>query len=156
MMGARFEDPHWLFIWPNPSLEAIVAGAAERLPWNLLSGREKTRHQKAIDLETGEVVGYARWHLPPVLAERKKNSNQVVWPEAQVAEPTPEHREFFESKFKAATDNGRIPGLKKEVMLFRSVPLEAADAKIMKDGPYLSMYKFLVYSYPPMLLNPRT
>ena len=127
--------------------------AAERIPWNLINGREKTRHQKAIDVENGEVVGYARWYLPPVLTERKKNNDDddddnVVWQEAQVAEPTPEERELFERRFKTVTDNGRIPGLRRDVMMFRSAPLEVADAKIMKDGPYLSK---LSCSHRPML-----
>ncbi|KAK9384800.1 hypothetical protein V1515DRAFT_610430 [Lipomyces mesembrius] len=133
MVGARFGDPHWVFLWHSPSLKDVTAAAAERLPWNLINGRETTRHEKVIDLETGEVVGYARWNLPPVLAAKN------VWPEAQVAEPTPEDRELFEKKFKAVTDNGRIRGLKTDMSSFRSAPLEVVDAKIMKDGPYLTL-----------------
>ncbi|KAK9349842.1 hypothetical protein V1523DRAFT_399773 [Lipomyces doorenjongii] len=134
MMGARFGDPHWVFLWQDPSLEDITVAAAERLPWNLISGRETTRHEKVIDVKTGEIVGYARWTLPSEWA--KKN----IWPEAQVAEPTPENCKLFEKKFQAVTDNGRIRGLKTDgSSAFRSRPLEVVDAKIMKDGPYLTL-----------------
>jgi hypothetical protein len=34
------------------------------MPMNLNEGRETNRIQKAIDSETGEIVGYARWILP--------------------------------------------------------------------------------------------
>ncbi|KZF21984.1 hypothetical protein L228DRAFT_283185 [Xylona heveae TC161] len=135
MMGARLTDPHWVFLWKDPCPQDIIARASERLPWNLISGRDTKRHQKVINVETGKVVGYARWSLPPDLA---KAGN--VWLEAQVAEPSRVDLEIYEKNFKANTDNGRLIGLKTGAMIgFRSAPLEAADARIMRDGPFLMM-----------------
>lgn len=133
MMRARLTDPHWAVLWEDPSEEDIVTNAIERVPWNLVAGTDIKRHQKAVDLETGQVVGYARWRLPPCLA--KKND---VWLEAQVAEGTSTERAVYREKYQASTKDGRIMGMKDEMLDYRSAPLEAVDARIMRDGPFLS------------------
>jgi hypothetical protein len=127
MMGARLTDPHWSHMWEDPSSKTIISNAIDRVPWNLVTGRDTKRHQKAIDLETGRVVGYARWCLPPDLAKKGD-----VWLEAQVAEGTPAERAIFEKRYQDSTKNGRLIGIKSgEMMSYRSAPLEAADARIM-------------------------
>lgn len=136
MMGARLTDPHWVTLWEDPCPEDIIARFRDRVPWNLITGRDTKRQQKVIDIETGEVVGYARWCLPLMLVEKNN-----VWLEAQVAEPTPAEREVYEKRYQAGTKNGRAIGLKTGGMVtFRSAPLEAVDARIMKDGPFLGTY----------------
>ncbi|KAK9365597.1 hypothetical protein V1509DRAFT_373982 [Lipomyces kononenkoae] len=135
MMTARLTDPHWAFLWEDPCPDDIIARAIDRVPWNLITGKDTKRHQKVINAETGEVVGYARWTLPPVLAEKNN-----VWPEAQVAEPTPAEREIYEKKYQAGTKNGRLIGMKAGGMMnFRSAPLEVVDARITRDGPFLTL-----------------
>jgi hypothetical protein len=42
------------------------------IPWNLINRRAEKRHLKAIDVETGELAGYARWLLPPILADKNR------------------------------------------------------------------------------------
>lgn len=133
MMGARLTDPHWANLWEkDTSPEDIIAKATDRVPLNLVTGRDTKRHQKVIDRETSQVVGYARWILPPILAK-----NNDVWLEAQVAEVTPAERD--EEQYQACTKNGRPIGMKGgSMMSYRSAPLEAVDARIMRDGPFLS------------------
>lgn len=134
MMGARLTDLHWRCLWDDPSVGRIIPGAIERLPWNLVTGTETKRHQKVIDVETGQVVGYARWCLPPILAKKGD-----VWLEAQVAEGTSADRAVYEKRYQENTRNGQPIGLKGgEMMRYRSAPLEEADARIVSDGPFLS------------------
>lgn len=132
MMSAMYEDPHWVILWEKPALAEITAACAQRLPWNLINGTKHKRHQKVIEIETGQVVGYARWVLPPALADQK------AWEEAKVADPSPEDRQLFLDKFNAVTENGRIKGMKADLLAFRGQPLEDADATFTKDGPCLS------------------
>lgn len=134
MMGARLTDPHWANMWEDPNSEDIISKAIDRVPLNLVTGRDSKRHQKVIDLETGRVVGYARWRLPPNLAQKNN-----VWLEAQVAEGTPAERKIYEKRYQTSTKGGQPIGLKGGKMRdYRSAPLEAADARIMLDGPFLS------------------
>ncbi|KAJ5199672.1 Acyl-CoA N-acyltransferase [Penicillium cf. griseofulvum] len=135
MMGARLTDPHWRYLWENPSAESIIPGAIKRVPWTLMSSTETKRHQKAIDVETGQVVGYARWSLPPIMAKKGD-----VWLEAQVAERTSADRAMYETQYQENTRNGQPIGLKGgEMMRYRSRPLEEADARIMPGGPFLTL-----------------
>ncbi|KAE8548901.1 hypothetical protein TMatcc_010238 [Talaromyces marneffei ATCC 18224] len=135
MMGARLTDPHWAHLWEDPSSETIIAKATDRVPWNLVTGRDIKRHQKVINRVTGQVVGYARWILPPILAK-----NNDVWLEAQVAEVTAAECAAYEKQYQACTKNGRAIGMKSgSMMSYRSAPLEAVDARIRRDGPFLTL-----------------
>ena len=104
--SAWCENPHWRIRWVDPSPEKMISCCAALFPWNLVNHREQKRHQKAIEIESGELVGYARWLLPPVLAEKN------VWPEAGVAEPTEAERELFEKSCRTVEEDGRILGAK--------------------------------------------
>jgi hypothetical protein len=138
MMSARLTDPHWANLWEDQSAEQIISKATDRVPWNLVTGRETKRHEKVIDCETNQVVGYARWILPPILAK-----NDDVWLEAQVAEATSAERTEYQKAYQACTSNGRPVGMKGgSMMSYRSAPLEAVDARIMQDGPFLSMLSY--------------
>ncbi|KAJ5951856.1 Acyl-CoA N-acyltransferase [Penicillium vulpinum] len=135
MMRARLTDPHWKCLWEDPSAENIIPRAIKRLPWTLTTNREIKRHQKAIDIESGQVVGYARWSLPPTLAKKGD-----VWLEAQVTEGTPADRAVYEKQYQENTRDGQPIGIKGgEMMRYRSAPLEEADARIMLDGPFLTL-----------------
>ncbi|KAJ5649716.1 uncharacterized protein N7484_003439 [Penicillium longicatenatum] len=135
MMSARLTDPHWVKQWEDNVLpNDIITKAIDRVPWNLISGRETKRHQKVIDVRSGEIVGYGRWLLPPHLARND------VWQEAQVAEVTSDERAVFEKLAQAYTKNGRPIGLKSGAeMNYRSAPLEAADERVTRDGPFLTL-----------------
>ncbi len=140
MMTAFSHDPHWRLLWsplnsPLP-LPAIITSTAARLPRNLTTGRETKRHQKAVDVSTGQIVGYARWLLP----ESEKREKGFEWPEAQVAEPSVEEKEEFEKKYKNEVDErGRLKGLNYDVMDKLSPRLEEAEEEILNVGVYLSM-----------------
>ncbi|KAH8648271.1 hypothetical protein BGZ60DRAFT_499633 [Tricladium varicosporioides] len=134
MMGAWYGDPHWLTLWVRlPALGDLIYASEERLPWNLINGDKSKRYQKAIDTATGEVVGYARWVLPPILAEKGS------WEEAHllVDEISSGERLDIENRFKAVTENGKIKGLDHAQLDFRNRPLEEADARIIQNGPFL-------------------
>lgn len=74
-LPAFWADPHFRLNWPNRILEYHVIQIAKRCPNNLLTGRETKRHLKAVDPDTGRIVGYARWILPA-------DFDASVWPEA--------------------------------------------------------------------------
>ncbi|KAI5210059.1 acyl-CoA N-acyltransferase [Aureobasidium subglaciale] len=134
MIDARWADPHWKALFEDGFTSSqVTLETGQRLPWNLINGRATKRHQIAVDEATGDVVGYVRWILPSHLATPK----DTVWPEAQVAEPTPDDRVKHERDFKNATNSGRVRGLRNDMMAFRSAPLEEVDAKINERGPFL-------------------
>lgn len=133
MVSARWKDPHWVALFrPDISSARVTFETAQRLPWNLITGRAFKRHQVAVDDTTGEVVAYARWILPEHLA----STDPVVWQEAQVKEPMEEQRVNFEEMSKDVTDRG----LRMDLLEYRSRPLEEVDAKIRERGPFLGMH----------------
>jgi hypothetical protein len=79
---AFWADPHWVLAWKHRTLEYHISQVALRTPRNLLSDRETRRHQKAVDADTGRIVGYARWILPESRARLEDGS--LAWPEAVV------------------------------------------------------------------------
>ena len=83
-----------------------------------------------IEVSTGNVVGDARWLLPPALGGKH------VWPGVQVAEANPEDLEVI--KRKAEIPSPELRGGK--LHRIRDIPLDAADARIMRNGPYLGKY----------------
>lgn len=84
-------DPPWVLAWRHRTLEYHVSQIALRFPRNLLNKRETLRHQKAVDLETGHILGYVRWCLPPS-HERHPDDGTPTWPEAQVPAAEPEKK----------------------------------------------------------------
>ncbi|KAH6651924.1 hypothetical protein BKA67DRAFT_572422 [Truncatella angustata] len=88
-MSAFWEDPHFILAWPHRTLDQHIAEQAKRIPLNLLDdNRTIKRHQKAIDLETRRLLGYARWRIPPSRAT--KEDGTLEWPEAIVPAVGPE------------------------------------------------------------------
>lgn len=67
---------------------------------NLLKDRALLRHFKAVDPETGEFLGYARWKLPP--GYQNKEDGSPTWPEGQVPDVTTEERAKIEEVADAA------------------------------------------------------
>jgi hypothetical protein len=79
---AFWADPHWVLGWKHRTLEYHISQVAKRMPRNLLNDREIKRHQKAVDQETGRLVGYARWILPESHATLVDGT--PAWPEAVI------------------------------------------------------------------------
>ncbi|KAL7933032.1 hypothetical protein V8C35DRAFT_306089 [Trichoderma chlorosporum] len=79
-MSAFWEDPYWVQAWRDTTLEKHIETVTKRYPRRLISDRTTARHQKAIDPETGRLLGYARWVLPESHATTA--SGEPTWPEA--------------------------------------------------------------------------
>jgi hypothetical protein len=93
-MSAFWEDPIWILLWPKHiKLSYLIEQCAKCYPRNLLRDREKTRHQKAVDPVTGEVIGYARWILPDELVKGKEGE---ICAEGVVEDVSEEKRKNFE------------------------------------------------------------
>ncbi|KAH8883198.1 hypothetical protein GQ53DRAFT_847095 [Thozetella sp. PMI_491] len=119
-------------VCPKPAtLDWAIEQAAKRVPRDLLRDRELARHQKAVDPQTGELVGYARWKLP---ADRASAGDRhPIWAEARTveAEISPEEQR-------------RIDEVASESMLAQwPERLEARNneirQRIMAKQPYLEL-----------------
>lgn len=100
-MSAFWEDPTWKLLWPKDMTEEfIIEQCTKRVPRNLLRERVTLRHQKAIDPETGALMGYARWVLPE--SRTVKTSGEPEWAEAQVLDVGADEKEKIESSFQSA------------------------------------------------------
>ncbi|POS73480.1 acetyltransferase [Diaporthe helianthi] len=99
-MTAFWQDPNWRIVWKNSTLSRVIQGCTDRSPRNLLKERELLRQFKAVDPETGEFLGYARWRLPP--GSQDKEDGRPMWREGQVPDVTPEERAKIEEVADAA------------------------------------------------------
>ena len=80
-ISAFWEDPNWVLSWRHTTLEKHIDKTTKRYPSRLINDRETSRHQRAVDLETGQLVGFARWMIPTSYVA----SGKTAWPEAVVA-----------------------------------------------------------------------
>jgi hypothetical protein len=64
-VSAFWRDSNWHLMWSRigKSEEYVISQAERRWAWNLIKDPYR-RSQKAIDTETGELVGFAHWILP--------------------------------------------------------------------------------------------
>ncbi|KAI0393154.1 acyl-CoA N-acyltransferase [Xylariaceae sp. FL0594] len=92
-MSAFWEDPNWTILWrEGTTLAFLIEQGAKRQARNLLRDREHARHLKAVDPDTGRIVGYARWILPSsqsgaaaAAADRREGGGETPrWAEGQV------------------------------------------------------------------------
>lgn len=98
---AFWEDPNWRYCWMDFGLEKLVKATEDRYPRNqLIKDRHVLRHFKAIDPQTGKLVGYIRWMLPESRCTNEDGT--PVWPEGQVPEVSPKERDAFIKKAEAA------------------------------------------------------
>ncbi|KAL6694022.1 acyl-CoA N-acyltransferase [Trichoderma pleuroticola] len=79
-ISAFWQDPNWVLTWKDSTLEKQIDITARRYPRRLISDHATARHQKAIDPQTGRLVGYARWVLPDSYATTA--DGEPTWPEA--------------------------------------------------------------------------
>ena len=127
-MSAFWTDPNWVILWPGKKLEYIIEQVVKRAPNMLIRDREVFRHQKAVDPETGALMGYARWVLPAEVA--KTASGDPAWPEAQI----PAVSEAERAEIKRVADSAWWKP--------KDVPLDGvnmdASLRIMAGKPHLS------------------
>lgn len=102
-MSAFWTDENWVLIWKSHrTLEQVIDISSKRQARNLLRDRVILRHQAAVDTETGKIVGYARWKLPPGYVT-VQGTNEPQWPDAQVPDVSEAEREEF-SKLAESAD----------------------------------------------------
>lgn len=128
-MSAFWEIPNWVLAWRDTTLEEHIARMTKRYPRRLISDPETSRHQKAVDPETGRLLGYARWALPEsytVLAD-----GEPAWPEAMVPAVGPEEEAEIKRVAEATTwePNNDTDPLDEAVRVIKD--------KIMARKPYL-------------------
>ncbi|GKZ52275.1 hypothetical protein AnigIFM49718_000150 [Aspergillus niger] len=147
MILSRLTDPHWAFLFlPSTTPSTIISSTTSRLPHTLSTSRDVRRHEVVLTTTSGtettpgneddelngreRVVGYARWTLPPSLANRDD-----VWLSAQVAEPSAQEKEEYRRMFDLGSDEkGRVKGMKSDGLLeFRGDPLEKVEERVLRD-----------------------
>ncbi|MCJ1270781.1 hypothetical protein MMC22_010678 [Lobaria immixta] len=90
-IAASWTDSSWVLMWPGKTCEYVTAQAARRMPATLLKDPAHVRHQKAVNAQSGAIVGYVRWVLPPANDE---NAGGSRWTAARVpAVSEAQHRE---------------------------------------------------------------
>ncbi|KAB8268080.1 acyl-CoA N-acyltransferase [Aspergillus minisclerotigenes] len=131
-MSAFWEDPTWILLWPKEiTLDYLISQCAKRYPRSLLNSRKNTRHLKAVDPLTGELVGYARWILPDTHLVAEDGTPQ--WGEAQIPDVSEEEKIRFQALAESAWWGGRsdmdsIDDLNDEVM-----------RRILVQRPYMKL-----------------
>ena len=134
-MSSFYQNPHWALLWGSMPLEEIIDGNTNRLPWDLVRNQKFKRHQMAVDSETGEVVGYARWVFLNG-AEKK-----ISWDEARIGEATEEEKVVYERSWMAYTDeNGSSKGLRTDIARAMGSELHAATMSVVGDRPFLGRF----------------
>ncbi|ROW04791.1 hypothetical protein VMCG_04931 [Cytospora schulzeri] len=128
---AFWEDPHWRLSWRHRTLEYHISQVTKRFPRNLLNDRETTRHQKVIDTETGRLIGYARWHIPPDHATLPDGT--PAWPEAVIPAVSPEE----EAELNRIAETAHWdPNLESDVQF---EPVRAIKKPILARKPYMRL-----------------
>lgn len=92
--SAFWEDVNWQYCWKDYTLDRLIGAFNLRTPRNLLLDQDTRRHFKAVDPETGKLVGYIRWKLPS--GRTKAEDGNPVWPEGQTPDVSAEEFEKFE------------------------------------------------------------
>jgi hypothetical protein len=133
-MTAYSTDPTWILLWDVP-LTAIIDSCTKRMPWNLLKDRERPRHTKALDPETGKILGYARWILP--------QSKIGSWPEVQVPEVSKDEARKHLEIYTTAPWNTRSD------MDVLDDPVHVIQNKILKEKQYLGKHTSLLFGTKP-------
>ena len=111
--GAFWEEPMWRLQWSGIQIpdtdteitpEFLASQLVKRQPLRLLQDRDTLRYQKAVDPETGELVGYARWRLPETATTTTTHNGD----ESNEEEKT---KEAKEAKWAWAWTDAQIPDI---------------------------------------------
>jgi hypothetical protein len=131
---AFWHQPYWRIMWPKDmQLPFMLAQVEKRITYTvILNDRDAMRHEKAVDDETGEIIGYCRWMLPESLVNKGKEAGEVVWKERQVEEASEEARkkaqeEMATAWFEPREDMGELDG-----------KIDEALARVSGDREYIS------------------
>ncbi|KAE9376254.1 hypothetical protein N431DRAFT_435666 [Stipitochalara longipes BDJ] len=89
-LTANHGGAHSSLTWPHRTLSYRITQVTARMPRTLLADPICNRSQKAVDPETGTLLGYARWYIPPSHA---KNGEGMAWEEAIVPRVSKEEEE---------------------------------------------------------------
>ncbi len=133
-MSAFWEDPNWNILWPKTiTLPSLIVQAALRYPRNLLNDPTVFRHEKAVDPETGELVGYARWKLPQDkrFVTNERGRQEAAWKEAQLDDPSPTERKQYQDMAAGAWWEPRTD-------MDLDDANHAVEDRILAEKPYLS------------------
>ncbi|GAB1319959.1 hypothetical protein MFIFM68171_10169 [Madurella fahalii] len=97
--AAFWTQPYWRMIWPaDAQLAYITQEMGKRMAARvLLIDHDERRHEKAVDEDTGAIVGYARWLLPPALRSE--------WTEGQVPDVSDKRKKTLEELADSAVWN---------------------------------------------------
>ncbi|KAL5319711.1 hypothetical protein ACEPPN_012767 [Leptodophora sp. 'Broadleaf-Isolate-01'] len=128
---AFWQDPHWHLAWSHRTLPYHILQIAKRIPRNLLASRPTTRHQKAIDPSTGNIVGYARWTIPA--SHAADSDGKPVWGDAMV--PAVGEEEEIEIRRVAATADWD-PNQESDELLVES---RAIEEEILGRGVWMRL-----------------
>lgn len=128
-MSAFWEDPNWVPTWQGKTLSFVIGEMQKRMPRILLQDRVTRRHQKAVDAATGELVGYARWVLPPGKTTTPMSGPE--WADMQIADVTgPERKEIERAADGAQWD-------RRTDMDVLDVPVRKKKMEILGSGTYM-------------------
>lgn len=128
---AFWADPHWRLAWRHRTLEYHISQVAKRTPRNLLGDPETKRQQKAVDPDTGRIVGFARWYLPA--SHAKKADGAPVWPDAVVPAVSAEKEAEIQ---RVAKTTHWDPNEESDELL---IPIREAKDGILGKQPYMRM-----------------
>lgn len=133
---AFWTNAQWRLIWREKTLEHVTSQAALRMSWNLLRDPIHRRHQKAVDVNTGAVVGYARWILPDPYPDGAVDVRSV-WADGKVDAPSEERVKEIDREMQSAdwTWDHSL-----DVM---DEPISAAQERLRKGKSYLSKCCYL-------------
>jgi hypothetical protein len=109
-VSAFWEDNSWAQTWirKNKTREYVISQGAQRWPYNLTKDPIHYRREKAVDVSTGELVGFASWILPgsSVTGEEEdeagKQETAKLWPEARVPIVDDEMSELLKKRHEEA------------------------------------------------------
>lgn len=134
---AFWEQPMWRISWPKDAdREEMIEKFRRRMNYRLMQDRDVVRHQKAVDPDTGALLGYARWILPRSRVSEGGGGDgyEPEWKEAQIPEISPEELERFKEASNAVEWNAR------KDMHDLDSKNEAAMKRIMSQRDYLSEF----------------
>ncbi|POR38199.1 Uncharacterized protein TPAR_01603 [Tolypocladium paradoxum] len=132
--GAAFwEQPIWRIMWPqDKTREYMIEQLTKRIPMRLLLERDTMRHQKAVDAETGALLGYARWQLPEG-SKVAPGTGGPEWADAQVPDVSDDQRKAFQeledsSWWEPREDMGELDSKN-----------EAIQDRLLAERPYIKL-----------------
>lgn len=134
-MTAFWTDPNWILMWHDTTCEKVIEQQERRMPANLLRDQVHLRHQKAVDIETGTVVGYARWRLPASGEVNLRDwQPDKVWPSACVPDVSPTQRQHAEAEYEAT------PLSRDNAMDMLEDRVQEMKEQLMKGKTYIGQY----------------